>query len=82
MRSVFIVKEEQVFEYSHWTEFTGHFVNKIKVVSNKGEKKELQNAYKLSLWERFKFFGVSLLPKERQRYDIIPLKKGYDIRKN
>lgn len=81
MKSVFIVKEEQIFYSSHYTISTGHFINKIKVVSNKGEKKELQNAYKLSLWERFKFFGVFLLPKERQRYDIIPLKKGYDIRK-
>lgn len=83
MKSVFIIKEEQIFEYSHWTEHTGHFVNKIKVVSSKKEKVEYQKQgfYKLSLWERFKFFGFSLLPKERQRYDIIPLKKGYDIRK-
>ena len=84
MKSVFIIKEEQVFECSHWTQRTGHFVNKIKVVSSRKEKQEYQNKgfYKFSLWERFKFFGFSLLPEERQRYDILPLKNGkYDIRK-
>lgn len=83
MKSVFIIKEEQVFKYSHWEEHTGHFVNKIKVVSDKKEKQEYkkQGFYELSLWKRLKFFGLSLLPKERQQYEIIPLKRGYDIRK-
>lgn len=83
MKSVFIIKEEQIFEYSHWTEHIGHFVNKIKVVSSKKEKVEYQKQgfYKLSFWQRLKFFGLSLLPKERQQYEIIPLKRGYDIRK-
>ncbi len=81
--SFFIIREEQVFYSSHNTITTGHYVYKLKAVKNKKEKKELlkQHAYKLSLLERFKFFGFSLRPKERRHYDIVPLKNGYDIRK-
>lgn len=83
LAAVFIVREEQVFEYSHWEEHTGHFVNKIKVVYSRKEKQELakQGAYKLSFWQRLKFFGLGMKPKERAYYDIIPLDNGgYKIR--
>lgn len=79
--AVFIVREEQVFYSSHETMKTGHYVYKVKIIKNKKEEKGLNNAYKLSFWERLRFFGFSLRPKERQRYDIVPLKKGYGIRK-
>lgn len=80
--AVFIISEEQIFYSSHETIKTGHYVYKVKIIKNKKEEKELNNAYKLSLWERLKFFGFSLRPKERQHYDIVPLKKGYGIRKH
>lgn len=79
--AVFIVREELVFYSSHETMKTGHYVYKVKIIKNKKEEKEQQNVYKLSLLDRLKFFGLSLRPKERQRYDIVPLKKGYGIRK-
>ncbi len=81
--AVFIVREELVFYSSHETIKTGHYVYKVKVTKNKKkEEKDLKHAYKLSLWECLKFFGFSLRPKERQRYDIVPLKKGYGICKH
>lgn len=83
MKSVFIIQEEQIFECSRFTEHTGHFVNKIKVTSDKTEKQEYQkqNFYKLSLWEKFKFFGITLLPKKGKRYEIIRINNRVSIQK-
>lgn len=65
MKSVFIIQEEQIFECSRFTEHTGHFVNKIKVTSDKTEKQEYQkqNFYKLSLGRSLNFSGLPCYQK-------------------
>lgn len=64
----------------------GEIETAYKIVTAKTDKEvekfSARKFYKLSFWERLKFFGIALHPKIGQQYSIIPLQNGkYKIKK-
>lgn len=84
MLQIFIAEENR-FIYSIHPDI-GEIETVYKIIAAKtkqeAEKCIARKFYKLTFWERLKFFGIALQPRQGQHYKIIPLENGkYDIRK-